>query len=713
MISLFRSRRRRGRPRQVLTLLAALAPGVALADVPADGDGASGHAIGSVVVVGQSRLDVPLLTQPVARTPQSVDVITAQVIQLNALADLRDVLRLDPSVSAHADEDSGQGTNVQIRGFSARFDIYRDGQLDLGQYYRDPFDLDAVEVLTGPSSVLFGRGSTGGVVNDVSKAPMLSLLQAAALSVGTDDLARITADLNAPLSPSAAFRLNAMGYSSGIAGRDLVDARRFGVSPTLSFGMGGPTELTVGLMHQQQSGRPDYGVPWIDLAGTTVSHPAAVPWHNYYGFTDDYSRVSADIATATLRHDLGDGWVLRDQVRYAWYGRSYRITEPTLNNIVAPGTPLASLTVARTVRGGSSSEGFAENETDLTGSFETWGLRHSLVVSGQFGQQTSDPTVLSFSGVPGTNLVAPDEAMAFSGSAKPKSIVRFTADTSALSLADTIDLGPRWQFDGAVRVDRFAADYQNAVPQPTSLQHTDVQPSYRAAVLYALTPGAHAYVMWGTSFDPSAESLSLSTATAALLPEHNETEEAGLKWSPRPALLLTGALFRTTQFNAREPSPIDPTVDILAGTARSQGVELLAQGRVTSQWLVLAGYTFLDAKIVASPNDDVGQPLQNAPRDNLRLFSAYDLTPRLTVGGGLEYSSSRVPSSVPDANGFWQRVPGYTTLSALVRYQLSPHVGLQLNAENLANAHYYDGLDDNHVNIGAGRSVRLTVLVER
>jgi catecholate siderophore receptor len=704
---------RRGRSRPVLTILAALAPGAAVADGPTEGAGPPSNAIGSVVVVGQSRLDVPLLTQPVAKTPQSVDVITAQVIELNALSDLRDVLRLDPSVSAHADEDSGQGTNVQIRGFSARFDIYRDGQLDLGQYYRDPFDLDAVEVLTGPSSVLFGRGSTGGVVNDVSKAPMPQPLQAAALSVGTDDLARVTADLNAPLSASAAFRLNAMAYASGIAGRDLVDARRVGASPSLSVGVGGSTELTVGLMHQSQWGRPDYGVPWIDLAGTTVSHPAAVPWNNYYGFTDDYSRVSADIATASLRHDLGGGWVFRDQVRDAWYGRSYRITEPTLNDVVAPGTPLSSLTVARTVRGGSSKEGFAENEADLTGSFETWGLKHSLVVSGQFGQQTSDPTVLSFSGVPGTNLIAPDEAMAFSGSAKPKSIVRFTADTAAASLGDTIDIGTRWQLDGAVRLDRFAADYENALPQPTDLQHTDVQPSYRAAALYALTPSAHLYAMWGTSFDPSAESLSLSASTADLAPEHNETVEAGLKWSPRPALLLSGALFRTTQFNTREPSPIDPTLTILAGTARSQGIELLAQGRVTSRWLVLAGYAYLDAKIIASPNDDDGQPLQNAPRHNLRLFSSYDLTPRLTIGGGLDYASSRVPSSVPDANGFWQSVPGYATLSALVRYQVSPRVDVQLNAENLANAHYYDGLDDNHVNVGAGRSVHVTLIVER
>jgi catecholate siderophore receptor len=709
MNSLLFGGRRRVASGWLLTISVALfVPARALAD-GADAGAPTSQEVGPVVVVGQRRLDVPLLTQPVAQTPQSIDVIPAQVMQLDGLSDLRDVLRLDPSVSAHADEDSGQGTNVQIRGFSARFDIYRDGQLDLGQYYRDPFDLDSVEVLTGPSSVLFGRGSTGGAIDDVSKAPLSDPLQAGVLSAGTDGLARFTADINAPLSAIAAVRLNAMAYASGIAGRDLVDSRRLGISPSFSIGMGGPTELTVGFMHQSQWGRPDYGVPWIDFAGSPVSHPAPVPWHDYYGFKDDYSHVNADIATASLRHDFGDGWVLSDQLRIAGYGRGYRITEPTINGVEAPGTLLSSITVARTVRGGSSREGIVEDQADLTGSFQTWGLKHSLAVSAQIGQQTSDPTVLGFSGVPGTNLIAPDETMLFSGTSKPKSIVRFTADTAAASLGDSISIGTRWEVDGSVRIDRFAANYQNAVPTPIALQHTDVQPSYRAALLYALTPDAHAYVMWGTSFDPSAESLSLSASTADLAPERNQTIETGLKWTPVPALLLSGALFRTIQFNSREPSPVDPTLTILAGTARSEGLELLAQGRVTQRWLVLAGYTYLDAKIIASPNNDVDQPLQDAPRNNLRLFSAYDLTSNLTIGGGLDYSSSRVPASVPDSNGFRQEAPGYTTLSALIRYRLTPHLSLQINADNLLNAHYYDGLDDNHVNVGAGRSVHFTL----
>jgi len=688
--------------------VAPIACGAARADTAS-----STPAVAPLVVDAKAPPSVPLLTQPVAATPQSITVIPAEVIQFEGLTDLRDVLRLDPSVSAHADEDSAQGTNVQIRGFSARFDIYHDGHLDPGGYYRDPFDLAAVEVLTGPSSVLFGRGSTGGVIDDIGKTPTLDGVQAATLSFGTDDLARFTGDLDAPLGPAAAFRLNAVAHNEGIAGRDEVYTRRLGISPIVAFGLGERTQLTLSLMHQTQWDRPDYGVPWIDIgAPGDVSLPAAVPWNNYYGFRDDYSHVSVDIATARLATELGDGWSLHDALRYAVYGQSFRIAEPGIPAIVAPGTPLSSLSVVRTERGGRSTQSLLEDDADVTKAFETFGVAHTLVIGGSVGRQTSDPTVLSFSGVPGTNLIDPDEDQAFSGVAKAKTIAHFTAETAAAYVGDTITEGP-WQLDLDGRVDRFEAHYRNAVPTLTTFDHTDVAPTWRAALVYAFTPAAHAYVMAGTSFDPSAEGLSLSASTADLAPETTRTVEAGIKWSATPTLLVTGALFDTTMFNAREPSPTDPSLDILAGAERSRGLEIEAQGRITPRWLVQGGVTFLDARIIASPNADVGQPLQNAPKNAVRLFSVYDLSDRLTIGGGFDYQSSRVPASVLDANGFTQRVPGYWTAAALVRYRVSPHVALQLNADNLFNARYYDGLDDNHVNVGDGRSVQITVLVQR
>jgi catecholate siderophore receptor len=219
--------------------------------------------------------------------------------------------------------------------------------------------------------------------------------------------------------------------------------------------------------------------------------------------------------------------------------------------------------------------------------------------------------------------------------------------------------------------------------------------------------------MYGTSFDPSAEALSLSASTADLAPERSHTVETGVKWDPNSYLLLSGAMFRTVMSNLREPSPADPTIQILAGTARSQGIELQAQGYMTRAWLVLAGFTYLDASILSSPNGDRGSALQNAPRDNLRLFSTYDLSGKLTLGGGVDYTSTRVPGTVVDANGFRQEVPGYWSASALARYKIASRINLQLNIDNIANKRFYDGIDNNHVNVSAGRTARLSFIVQK
>lgn len=691
---------------------AASAPG-SHTDAEAADEAPQKHAAGTVqgvVVTAPRKVALPLLTEPVVETPQTITLITQQMIELGGLHDLRDVLRLDPSVSQHADEDSGQGTNVQIRGFSARFDMYRDGQLDIGQYYRDPFDLETVEVLTGPSSVLFGRGSTGGAINEVSKKPTLDPHVAAALSVGDDALARLTADVDAPLSSTSAVRIDGVFHTSDTAGRDEIYTRRAGVSPVIGFGLGTPTQVIIGLMHQSQWGRPDYGVPWIDIGQPgDISRPAAVPWNNYYGFKDDYSWVSANIATIALKQALASGWTFDDQARYAWYDRSFRATEPGVTPIIAPGTPLDDVTVTRTVRGLSSSESLLEDLADVSGRFRLWGLTHKLVFGGELGRQTSDPTTLSYADVPGTNLITPDETQLFSGVTTTKSKVTFTADTVGAYVGDTVEYGHLFEVEGVARIDRFAATYFNTVPTPVTLQETDVEPSFRTAFVYKPAPAGRIYVMWGTSFDPSAEGLSLSATTADLAPERTQTVETGIKWEFHRSLLLSAALFHTVQDNYREPSPTDPDLETIAGTARSEGLELLAQGRITQRWLVLAGYTYMDATIIASPNNDIGHPLQDAPRHSVRVFSAYDVTRRLTLGGGLNAESSRVPSSTPDTNGFWQVVPGYVTLSALARYQLRSDLSVQLNVDNLLNGHYYDGLDDNHVMVGAGRSVHLTL----
>ena len=663
-----------------------------------------------VVAADRQAAALPLLTQPLLDTPQTITIIPSDTIELQALNDLRDVLRNDPSVSPHADEDSGQSTNVQIRGFSARNDIYLDGQLDIGSYYRDPFWLQEVDVLTGPSSVLFGRGSTGGAINQVSRKPIAQLVTAGTLAFGTDGLRRLTTDINLPASDTVAFRIQGMAHDSGIAGRSLVGTRRIGIAPSASIGMGTPTTLTVSFLHQSQWDRPDYGVPWLDFAGSTESRPAAVPRRSYYGFRSDYSDVTADIATATLRHQFGGGLVLRDQFRYGAYTRDFRATNPTVAGVIAAGTPLSDVSVTRTMRGGHSTESLIENQVDLTARFDTAGIGHVLVVGGQAGWQTSTPTILSFSGVAPTNLLHPDPDAPFAGTAKVKSAIRFSAQTAGAFVGDTMTLGKAWQLSGAARIDSFAAEYHSSAPTVSELHHTDVQPSWRAALIYKPVPRASLYILYGTSFDPSAENLSLSTGTAALDPETSHTIEGGAKWNPDDRFQLSAAIFRTVMDNLREPSPEDPSFQILAGTARAQGVTVSAQGRISRRWLVLGGYTYLDTKILSSPNGDAGAWLQNAPRHSLRLFTAYDVTDRIELGGGVRFNSSRVPASVLDGNGYHESVPGYWAGSAMARYAVSRRAAIQVNVDNITNTRFYDGLDDNHVNIGAGRAARFSLI---
>jgi len=667
-----------------------------------------------IVVFGQrsNTTGVQLLTQPILDTPQTITVIPQAVIQLQGSADLRDVLKNDPSIQIHANEDNAQGTNVYIRGFSARFDTYLDGILDIGTYTRDPFYLEQVNVLTGPSGVLFGRGSTGGIVEQVSKKPGLDPFINGSFSVSTDPGERLTADVNMPFADGAAIRVNGLLYNSDIAGRDEGNYQRVGFAPSVAFGLNSPTQVVISFLHQQDWDLPDYGVPWIDIGSpsTNVSHPASVPWSNFYGFKSDYVRTSADIVTATVSHDLNDWITLHNGFRYGTFQRNYRLTAPNVDDPVAIGTPLDTVEVDRVQRGGFSQETILDDQFSANVKFDTFGASHNLVIGGEVGHQTSDPTVYKYTGVPpAENALAPDDNTPFAGTTIPKSIVSVTADTLAGFLADTVEVGP-FEISGSARIDRFDASYVNSVAPPAIyFNHTDVRPSFRGAVVYKVTPDVSLYTVYGTSFDPSAEGLSLSAATADLAPERSHTVEAGIKWSMTDRFLVSADLFRTIMINLREQSPVDPTVDVLAGNARAEGFELLAQGHITDQWMVLAGYTYLQATVISSPDPDVGNRLQNSPRHSIKVWSSYDVTPDLTLGGGVDYQSSRIPNPLPDANHFLQQVPGYATISAVARYRINDMFSVQLNIDNIADRRYYDGLDDDHVEVGAGRSAKFTL----
>ncbi|HYG78975.1 MAG TPA: TonB-dependent receptor plug domain-containing protein, partial [Pyrinomonadaceae bacterium] len=273
------------------------------------------------------RVSSPKYTEPLRDIPQTITVIPRDLIEEQGATTLRDVLRNVPGLTMTAGEGgTPAGDNLTLRGFSARNDLFVDGVRDISPQSRDPFNVEQVEVIKGPSSTISGRGSTGGIINLVSKSPSLARLYSGTLSFGTDETKRATADINLPLSDSAAFRLNLLAHDSGVAGRDVVENERWGVAPSLTLGLGTPTRYTFSFYKLKQNNISDYGIPWVPATNNVLvayrNRPAPVPRDTFYGLKNrDFEKLNADIFTFRFEHNFNDNFSLRNQLRY---GRSTR-----------------------------------------------------------------------------------------------------------------------------------------------------------------------------------------------------------------------------------------------------------------------------------------------------------------------------------------------------------------------------------------------------
>ena len=254
----------------------------------------------------QQRVESPKATSELLDTPQTVTVISDQVLRRQNLLTLRDALTTIPGITFGAGEGGGgYGDSINLRGYSASNDITQDGVRDCAQYSRtDPFNLQQIEVYNGANSVFNGSGSVGGTINLVSKVPQADDLTIVSAAVGTDNYLRGTVDSNWRLSPAVAVRLNAMVHRNDVPGRDVEDYRRWGVAPAITFGIDGPTRLTLAYVHQRDDNMPIYGVPYFLNQLNDGPLPGADD-SDYYGYRNlDEQEQTVDRLTATFHQDI-------------------------------------------------------------------------------------------------------------------------------------------------------------------------------------------------------------------------------------------------------------------------------------------------------------------------------------------------------------------------------------------------------------------------
>lgn len=664
------------------------------------------------------------LTQPIIDTPQAITTLSRKNLSDRGVANLNEALRMVPGISLGAGETSWQGNNLYLRGFTTRDDMFVDGQRDYGYYYRDPFDDEKIEVLEGPSSILFGRGTTGGVINEVSKTPTLDQLASATATLGSAEMRRVTADVDSPISwlgSGAAFRLNVMGHHSKTADRDGGQSDRWGNAPSLALGLGTPTRFWINYLHETDNEVPDYGIPWFD------GRPTPVNSANFYGFSNDYLDTVVNAVTMRFEHDFSESITLTSQARYSYDTRRFRTSEAVVPKGTLSTTPIGEITVSRNEFEGFSTDKFAQLQTTVVDRFATGRISHALVGGLEFGSESPNPTYITNVGVPGTNLANPQPEAYSATESYPALVASTVAETAGVYALDTAQWR-QWQLMAGVRWDRFAANYHgtNYSPQGAIIarnhvyQHNDAF-SYRGALVYTLGKRGSIYLAAGTSFDPSAEGIesvvssgrALATANENLAPEKNRSYELGTKLAfDHQMVVLTASIFRLEKLNARVPDPADPQFDILGGDQRVDGAQIEAVGNLTPSWSVRTSYSYLDSKVIRSTPGGplLGAPLTTTPLNSSAFWSEYQLSSRVLVGLGAVQASSRLGQ---DTASSYEVAPGYVVLDAMAKYLLWPSTSLQLNLDNLANRVYYDQLHPFHVVPGAGFAVQLSLTVRR
>lgn len=693
----------------------------------------------------------PKFTAPLADTPQTLSVIPEAVYREQGAQTLTDVLGNTPGISFSAGE-NGFGTdtnNFQLRGFDSSGNIFIDGVRDSGNYSRDIFNIEQVEVAKGPAADN-GRGGGGGYINLVSKSPKLENAAYGSLSYGVDEYdsdgrARGTLDVNRVLGASTAGRVNLLVQDGGVVGRDVAEKKSIGLAPSIAFGLGKPTRVIASYQYYEQDDLPDWGVPAAFIKDMMRHDPAAKEddRDNFYGLDSDYDEVTAHTLLARVEHDFASGVKLSNQTRWSNTDRESRFTAPTGFNA---GTGDVSTQTWFFVRENTS----VSNLTNLSLAFQTGEVKHTLAAGLELSREESDGERVPGANQPATNIADPDPGRAPGAPGAPLAATEFAKtriDTAALYVYDTIAFNERWQLTGGLRAERYTVklDSKNAAGDPLKFDDYDVSEttfSGKLGAVYKPVSNGTLYASLGLSTLPPGSYLSnpdISRTGDNAFPgfdgqNNPDTKvqrainyEVGAKWEFfDERLLATAALFQTERRNvAISGREAGETVTTLKGYGKQivKGIELGATGHITPQWLVFAGVGLLDSErkhsrfldearcraqptdyqtgataadcptLVDGPLGTNGDQLAFTPELTANLWTSYRFANRLTIGGGVQHVDDSIAGRPDDAdriipNGNFGELPGYTVVNAMAAYEVGSKLTLRLNVDNLTDELY-------------------------
>ncbi len=657
--------------------------------------------------------------QDIKDIPQSVTVFTEKLMNDRNQDDFREVLRTTAGVTFLAGETGEE--DVRLRGFSLgqAGDIYIDGMKDAPLIERDTFNQDRVEVLKGSASMLFGKGSTGGVVNQVNKYPLLIDQHEAGYTFGTGNYHRATGDFNFLTGENQAFRLNAMVQEADNHGARQ-DKR--GIAPTYAWGIGTRDEFSIGLYYLEAKGRPIYNHPWRLSPDGKINTP--LPARNFYGLESDYNNTSSQYATLGHIHRFGDGGELTTRLRYGTYKRDMLASTIGFQNSAITLDQINDSTVlTRGSKGRIGESDVLQVQSDYSNTFH-WGGRKHAILSGVDYYDDDAKRNQNYANTatrPTTTVGTPDNGASVVDARAPVQWNTFKSRNLGLYLQDTISVTDTVKVVAGLRYDNFKASYRNAAGN-LSNERSDTLFSPRLGVIWQPNDISSYYASYGTSYNTSGDTYQFAnpgttTARAANTPpEKSRNIEIGSKFELFERRALLGvAMFYSEKYNERNTDPDTAAAqELLSGKRHATGMEFNLAGRLMPKWEVFFNHTWIpSAKIdrsnVARNATGTGAQLQGdrpglTPKHSGSIWSTYAITSKLRAGAGLTYRGKQAPEG--------QRTyyaSGFATVDAMVEYAFDDKTTLKLNVSNLTDRVYADALYRGFYTPGAPRTVQMTL----
>jgi catecholate siderophore receptor len=634
--------------------------------------------------------------------PQSISVITRELINDQAMRGIADVSRYVPGMGIAQGE--GNRDTPVLRGNSTTADFFIDGVRDDVQYFRDLYNVDRIEVLKGPNAMIFGRGGTGGLVNRVTKQADGVSRRELSLQAGSWEQYRATLDVGNKLDATLAYRVTALYEDSG-SYRDDVTLRRYGINPTASYALSDTTTLRTGYEYFHDARVADRGV------SSYQGRPVATAASTFFG-DPAQSRVRASLhgAFLTLEHRFSTSLRLRNHTRFTTYDKFYQ-------NVFPGAVNAAGTSVAISAYNNATQRDNCFNQTDLVWDLRTGPLQHQVLAGLEVGRQETDNfrNTGYFDSV-GPAVTSINVPLSNPRTTLPVSFRQSASDADNHGVAtvlgvyvqDQVRLTPWLLGIAGVRYDRFDVDFRNN-RNASTVGHTDNLFSPRVGLIWKIAPEISVYASDSMTFVPRAgEQLSSLTLTnRSLDPEKYKNRELGLKWDLRPDLALTAAVYRLDRTNVAVTDPADSTRMLLVDGQRAKGFELGFTGRLSRNWSVSGGYAYQDGRILATQSATLlaGARLAQLPRHTFSLWHRYDINRRWGFGLGAIYRDELFAAA-----GNTVVLPSFTRFDAAVFWRINDRLRAQANVENLLDRHYFATANsNNNITPGSPRALRISL----